>query len=187
MKKFYPGLCTWLFIIVSVLSNLTTSAQTTLTTAIPTGLVYFSDTEAGVIVFGVRNNNSVPVVVTDLSSYVETGHTGTYTLWYHTTAVTGAPSAISAANGWVEATPSGTVNATSTGVIPILSGLNITIPANTTYRFALQSPVHGPFYGTAGSTGDVFTAGNVSLFAQGNPASPTYAGPFPGPATFTQP
>jgi len=154
-------------------------AQTTLATPIPTGLVYYSDTDPGVIVFGVRNNNSTPIIVTNLSSYVEVGYgDGTYNLWYHPTIVTGAPTQVTAANGWVLAAPPGTITVTAAGVVPILSGLNVTIPANTTYRFALQCPIKGPFYGTAGSTGTVITTGGVDLYMQNSATSPTYAGAF---------
>ncbi|HEX6849296.1 MAG TPA: hypothetical protein VF144_20060, partial [Chitinophagaceae bacterium] len=162
------------------------NAQFTLSTAVPGGVVYVSDTEPGVVIFGVRNTNSSPIIITDLSSYVEPLGSGTYTLWYHPTAVTGAPSAITTANGWIQLAPSGTVTATSNAVIPILSGLNLTIPANTTYRLALEGPIHGPYYGTVNSTGDLFSGGGVLIYAQANVNSPTYAGIFPTlSSTFT--
>src|SRR5690606_8231552 len=138
------------------------NAQVTVSTDVPNGLVYVSDTDPGVIVFGVRNNNSTPIIITGLDAYLEPlAGTGTYTLWYHPTAVTGAPSAITTGNGWVQLAPSGTVTPTANAVIPILSGLNLTIPANTTYRLALEGPIHSPYYGTAGSTGDLFSGANI--------------------------
>ncbi|MES2772736.1 MAG: T9SS type A sorting domain-containing protein [Bacteroidota bacterium] len=159
-------------------------AQTTLVTPVPSGLVYYSDTQPGVIVFGVKNTNAAAITITNLACYIEAGFSGNYTLWYHPTNVTGAPAAITAANGWIE-TLTAAVNPAVTAVTPIFSGLNITIPSNTIYRFALQSPIHAPFYGTAGSTPDLYTYGGVHFYAQANVNSPTYAGPFPGPPANT--
>lgn len=159
-------------------------AQITLTTPVPSGLVYFSDTQPGVIVLGVKNTNASSITISSLSCYVESGFSGNYTLWYHPTAVTGAPLAITTANGWIE-TLTATINPISNAVIPIFSGLNITIPPNTTYRLALQAPIHVPFYGIAASTSDLFSVEGVQIFAQANTNSPTYAGAFPGPPTLT--
>lgn len=188
MRKFYlsfllrKGLLVVVLFLVSQLR-----AQVTVSTAVPSGVVYVSDTDPGVLVFGVRNTNSTPIIITGIGSYLEAvAGTGTYSLWYHPTTVTGAPAAITAANGWIKLTPSGTVTPTSNSVIPLITGLNLTIPANTTYRLALEGPVHAPYYGIAGSTGDVFSAGGLLIYAQANAASPTYGGTFPSsPASFT--
>jgi parallel beta-helix repeat protein len=186
MTKVYIRIVQLSFLLIASLASYESMAQTTLATPVPSGLVYYSDTEPGVIVFGVKNTNSYGIVVTDLSSYVEPGYgDGSYTLWYHTSAVTGAPSATTAANGWIQATPPATLYVTSTGVTPILSGLNITIPAGATYRFALQCPVKGPYYGTSGSTADIVSAGGVDLYLQNNPLSPTYSGAFGTAPTLT--
>lgn len=163
---------------LAVLQSGEINAQTVVATGVPSGLVYYSDTDPGVIVFGVRNSNPFSITITDVASYCETGHTGTYTLWYHPTAVTGAPAQVTAANGWIQLSPSGSVNATSNGVIPVVTGISLVIPANTTYRLALQSPVHGPFYGIAGSTLDAYSNGGVTIYEQGNTNSPVYSGAF---------
>lgn len=188
MRKFYSFLLSGKVLLLLpffLISQL--KAQVTVSTAVPSGVVYVSDTEPGVIVFGVRNTNSSPITITGIGAYLEAvAGTGTYSLWYHPTAVTGAPSAITAANGWVKLTPSGTVTPTNNSVIPLISGLSLTIPANTTYRLALEGPIHAPYYGTSGSTGDLFSGGGLLIYAQNNAASPTYAGTFPNsPQSFT--
>jgi hypothetical protein len=162
-------------------------AQVTVSTAVPSSVVYVSDTDPGVVIFGVRNTNTTPITITGIGSYVEAvAGPGTYTLWYHPTAVTGAPTAVTTANGWIQLAPTGTITPTTNSVIPIISGLSLTIPANTTYRLALSGPIHHPYYGTAGSTGDAFSQGGVIIYAQANATSPTYAGIFPTlSSTFT--
>src|SRR5690606_42096674 len=96
MRKFYSLFSgKFLFVFLSLFFFSQINAQVTVSTDVPNGLVYVSDTDPGVIVFGVRNNNSTPIIITGLDAYLEPlAGTGTYTLWYHPTAVTGAPSAI---------------------------------------------------------------------------------------------
>ena len=183
MRKLYASLFT-AFIGILLSSSINyANAQTTFESFIPTGVVYVSDTDPGAIVFGVKNENSSAIIITGIGSYAETGHAATYKLWYHPTQLTGAPGAITAANGWIELTPSGAVTATSNGVIPVLSGLNLVIPANTTYRLALESTATGPYYGTANSTPTEKTLGGLTVYFQNNPISPTYAGIFPAMTT----
>ena len=159
-------------------------AQTTITCTSPTPAWW--STSSSTIVFGVGNTNSYPIILTDLSNYAPAGHTATYTLWYHPTIVTGVPTAISAANGWIQVPVSYTVPTTgAAGVVPIFSGINLTIPGNIVYRLALVASQNGPWYGASGSTGNVFSAGGVEIYAQTNPISPTYVGYFPGPPNNT--
>lgn len=182
MNKFYLLLRSTFILTLSILLILPAKnyGQTTVVTPIPTGLVYFSDTDPGCVVFGVKNNNTSAITVTDVGCYVESGQSGTYTLWYNPTTVGGAPGIISAANGWIQ-TNSGNVTATSSTIYPIITGLSITIPAGGVYRFALSAPVHHPYYGVANSTANVSTLGGVDIYLQNNPTSPGYAGAFPGP------
>src|SRR5690606_3812896 len=71
------------------------------------------------------------------------------------------------------------------GIKPLFSGLNVVMPANTTYRFALVASSNGPYYGSSGSSGTLFSGGGVEIYAQGNPNSQTYVGYFPGPVNNT--
>jgi hypothetical protein len=173
MRKFYSSFLSGKFLIIFVLLFAGQSkAQVTVATPIPSGIVYVSDTDPGVIIFGVKNTNPNPITITGIGSYLEAvAGTGTYTLWYHPTAITGAPTAITTANGWIQLTPSGTVTPVANTVIPIINGLNLTIPPNTTYRLALEGPIHAPYYGTSGSTGNLFTGGGLEIYAQANALS----------------
>ncbi|TXK74794.1 hypothetical protein FT986_11210, partial [Mesonia sp. K4-1] len=90
------------------------------------------------ITFAVRNNNSSAVTITDLDNYMPANTTREHELWYHATDLTGPPSGISVGNGWVLATPAQTSTSASTdGLSNIFSNTSISIPGNTTYRFAL--------------------------------------------------
>jgi hypothetical protein len=187
MRKLYSLLLRKVLLVLCLFLISQLKAQVTVSTPVPTGVVYVSDTDPGVLIFGVRNTNGSAITITGISAYMETvAGAATYSLWYHPTAVTGAPTAITAANGWIKLTPSGTVTPTSNSVAPIISGLSLTVPANTTYRLALEGPIHHPYYGTSGSTGDVVSNGGLTIYMQGNAASPTYAGLFPTlSSTFT--
>ena len=171
-----------LMLLLAACLALPSISQTTLTTTATSA--NFWSAAGGVIVFGVRNTNPYPIIITDLSNYVPATHAATYTLWYHPTEVTGVPSSITAANGWMQEPVSASINHSGTaGVIPIFSGMTLQIPAGATYRLALVASANGPYYGVAASSGDLFTAGGVELYAQANANSPTYVGPFPSPTT----
>lgn len=174
-----------LCLLLTVLSFNLLRAQITVSSPLPGGYMYNSASVPGAIVFGVKNTNATPVVITDVGNYVPSGFSGTLTLWYHTTAVTGAPSAITTANGWVTAASSTVANSSGSGIRSIFSGLNITIPANTIYRFAISGPAYSPYYGGSGSTPNMYTGGGLEVYVQDNANSPGYAGAFPGPPANT--
>ncbi len=102
MRKFYSG---FLSAILFTLASFVSSAQITITTATPPDYLYNSATASGAIVFGVKNSNSFPITITEIGNYMPEDSTSTFTLSYHTTAVTGAPTAINTTNGWVSLPP----------------------------------------------------------------------------------
>ncbi|ANE50102.1 gliding motility-associated C-terminal domain-containing protein [Flavisolibacter tropicus] len=175
-----------LFLLITVLSVTFLKAQMTVTSPVPASgsITPPSATVPGVVVFGVRNTNATPIVITDVSNYVPDSISGSFSLWYNTSSTTGAPLAINTANGWVSvANVTKSAPATS-GITPLFTGLNIILPANTTYRFAISGPANGPSYGLAGSTPNVYKGGGLEIYTQDNPLSPGYAGAFSAaPAT----
>jgi len=91
------------------------------------------------VTFNVRNNNAFSVTLTDIASAHLNAGAATVTAFYKTTAINGAPGAISAANGWTQF-GTGTANIPAAVTItPSLSGLNLVIPAGATYGIAFQS------------------------------------------------
>jgi len=97
----------------------------------------------GLVIFNFRNNNAFPVTITGIESIASTSGPSTASLYYKTTAIAGAPGAISVANGWNLAnTGSYTAVANTTTNVPqvFLSGLNsLVIPAGATYGLAVES------------------------------------------------
>ncbi|RYZ56307.1 MAG: hypothetical protein EOP49_00690 [Sphingobacteriales bacterium] len=165
------------------LMSLSMSAQTTVTTSINGGLTYVAPPGPGVLVFGVRNNNTDPITITSIANYLPAVHSQTYSLWYNPTTVAGLPGAISTANGWIQlATPQLVSNTTgSAGIMPVFTGLSLVMPSNAIFRFAIQVDENGPYYGGSGSTPNLFSNGGVDILAQNHPLSASYAGGTGGP------
>src|SRR5690554_3021954 len=173
MKKLYLILPILLFFIYG------SFAQTTITTNYTAGTTTNLSGNPGVV-FAIDNSNSHTVTITDIGHYTQAGNTANWTLWYNPTAsLTGAPSSVTTANGWIEVTPSqSATNSGTAGIIPVLTGIEVDIPANTAYRFALVSS-NGLYYGNASSAPNSFTDEGVSIWVGDNANSPGYTGAFP--------
>src|SRR5687768_13316134 len=106
----------FLFLLITVLSVSLLNAQITVFSPVPSSLTYNSATAPGAIVFGVKNTNAAPVNITEVGNYVQANFSGTFTLWYHPTAVTGAPTAINTTNGWVQVATGAVASSTTAGI-----------------------------------------------------------------------
>jgi subtilisin-like proprotein convertase family protein len=91
-----------------------------------------------VITFNVKNNNTYPVMLTNISSICGSFGLHNVSVYYKTAAINGLPGAISAANGW-NGFGAATINATGAIVEPFISGLNLVIPAGATYGICVQA------------------------------------------------
>ncbi|MBL7765054.1 MAG: T9SS type A sorting domain-containing protein [Chitinophagaceae bacterium] len=116
------------------------------------------------ITFVIQNTSPFPAQLTSLSNYFASGGTRNFTLWYSSTSLSGSPGAMAAPN-WSPVASVANVNCTAgtqTVVFPILA---FTIPANTTYRFLLESPTITLSYTTAGAgvTPNIFSNSGVNL------------------------
>ena len=177
-----------LTLLVSLVSYKGNCQQHSVTTTAST--IQFWGASGGFIVWGFKNNNVTPIKIKTLSNHLPAlSASGTYTLWYHPTAISGAPSAVSTANGWIQIAVSQTITyPTVAGIMPIFTGLNFEMPANTIYRFALQSnSAQGPYYGNGGASADSFDypVPGVRIYLQNSTVSPGYAGPPTGAPTGT--
>src|SRR5690554_5589039 len=175
MKQFYNYLGIIAIFFISLFAN----AQTTITTNYTSGTAASLTGNPGVV-FAIDNSNSHPITITDVGHYAAAGNTATWTLWYNpTAALTGVPSSVTTANGWIEVTPSqSATNNGAIGVIPVLTGIQVDIPANTAYRFALVSS-SGLNYGGSAMAPNSFTDEGVSIWVGNNANSPGYTGTFP--------
>lgn len=177
------------FGIMSILMMLIISgmqAQTTITT---TGATY--DGANGVlgssaIVFAVQNTNASTRQLNQINLYWNTGVTtgaSNVALWVTTTSLGDIPTI--ATPTWTQIA-TGSVNVTSSGIIPTFTGLTYMLAANTQYRFAIQSS-NGVAYsgaGTTAATPNIFNADGINLqtgnFQIGG-ATVGYGGAFPTP------
>lgn len=156
------------------------NAQTTLTTT--SSSYMYGAAGGGVIVFGISNTNAYSITITDFASMHEGASTATYTLWYKATPLTGAPGAVTSANGWTQVAGPVTMpgTGTSNSITNLFSGLSFTIPANTIYRVALVgSGDRSPYYVPSGGGPNSFSLDGVEILTQDNATSPSYAGTNP--------
>ena len=164
----------------------TITAQTTISTEPGTNYTGANGvTGNGVITFVVQNNNSAPIILSGVDLFWATANTGSIPkLWYSTTSLSGAPTI--ATPVWTLAATGTAVTVPTAGYYPTFTGLSITIPANTQYRFGLESNI-GISYsgsGTITPTPNTFTAGGVTLKCGNSQISATnigYGGGFPSP------
>lgn len=149
----------------------------------------------GAVTFVLQNNNSQAVIVKKIDYYAATTHPdNVYKLWYSTTSLSGQ--ATIASPNWTLVATGNPVTATANGVMTVLDNLdnlNISIPANTQYRFALETTVGIVYSGASTATTpplplptpNTFTSGGVTLKVGGSSISGSavgYGGAFPTPA-----
>lgn len=186
MKKQLPFI-TCIFLFLSVVLSHKLQAQPTTISAIYTPAAS-SAGSAGAgsgITFSVQNTNGSAVILRGVDYHSYTG-THTWELWYSATSLTGNPGPITTAAGWTRIAGPTPVTNSVTGVIPIFSNMNFSIPANTTYRFVIGNTHTQISYGAASSTPNIFSAIGVNLLVGNNNAT-GYAGNYVTPNWAFQP
>src|SRR5690606_16621071 len=119
-----------------VLSASVFAQPTTVGTTTYTGNVSGGSSPSTGITVNVVSNNSYAIIVTAFG--YSCGSTNPTELWYSTTSTSGATGAIATPNWTLLSTVSSPTTTTTTVINDnFFSGLNLTIPANTTYRFAV--------------------------------------------------
>ena len=139
-------------------ANLAYGQSIVITATTSTSTTSITGTNPG-ICFTVTNSNAYPVVLTALDIYRSTSQNGTtYTLKYSPTSLSGPATTTT----W---TVIGTVVASAvsaTAIHPTFTGLNFSIPANTTYRLAVQNAT-SIVYGGGTATPNSFTNSGITL------------------------
>ena len=152
------------FVIATLLfcSSLGLHAQTTVTTGLPSsassgsGAQYF-------ITFALSNTNSYAITITDIAMYRASSSNGnTYTLYYSPTSLSGSAGFPSSA--WTSVTSAVLSSVSTTAIHPTFSNVNFNIPANTTYRFLVQTSGSNLNYGGSSTTNNSFTGGGLSIY-----------------------
>ena len=126
-------------------------AQTTLTTT------YTVNRTNGLVTFNFTNSNAFPVRITKISSDINlpAGGKADVSAYFNTSAISGNPGPISAANGWAQFLGSLGITATGDGNPQPFGTANLTVPAGSTYGIAVNAFVAG--------TGDISNAGAPAL------------------------
>jgi len=137
------------------------------------------------IVFNFQNTNSYDVMITEIASIPGITGVQTATAWYIPSPTTGTPSGISAANGWtmIGQNPNfnGVANTTTnTPHQTMITGMSLIVPANTTYRMALElsnslrySSIAAGVYTFSNGGCNIVTGTDIGY--AGAPSSPTNA------------
>ncbi|MBU3676551.1 MAG: DUF4910 domain-containing protein, partial [Chitinophagaceae bacterium] len=94
------------------------------------------------ITFVIENTNPYPAILTGVSNYFSSAITSGFTLHYSATSLSGSPGAMLAPT-WTLAASSASVACAGATQTSLFTGLNFTIPANTTYRFVLAPETIG--------------------------------------------
>jgi parallel beta-helix repeat protein len=154
-----------LFISLLLLTALTGRAQTT---TISTASTFSNNNGSGTTTFNFQNTNPYPIIITDVSGVTGTSGACVAEIWYKTTPISGAPGAISTANGWIQSqtgTFTGVANTTTTTLQPFLSNGSLLVPAYTTYGMAVFAT--GQRYSTITGT-PVVSAGGCNILSGTN-------------------
>jgi len=120
----------------------------------------------GAITFVVQNANTTSRVLTKVDYFAAADQPdNTYSLWFTATSLSGNPNII--APVWTLAATGVPVTAAADGIITVLDNINVVIPANTQYRFALTTTVGIRYSGTNANNPapapNNFSAGGLTL------------------------
>lgn len=180
---------TILILTLALISKLSFSQITITTQQGTTGYTGVAQvTSNGAVTFLIDNTNSYPILLKEIETFKGATYplnNSTFTLWYSSTSLSGAPSIVMPT--W-DTIKSVTINQLLNGYNYIFTDLNFTIPANTKYRFALQSStglaISGSGVGTCSPS--ILTNSGVGLIlgdALEDNLIVGYSGSMPNPTT----
>lgn len=134
LKKFY------LMLLVLIGSSQVSFSQFTITTEADINYTGNNGvTGNSAVTFSIRNNNADPLILTGVDAYWQTTNNNTnVVLWYSDVSLGGATGGIATPN-WQNIASAGPIAVPTNGYYETFTGLTFLIPANTTYRFAIQS------------------------------------------------
>src|SRR5690606_11009922 len=101
---------------------------------------FFENNGTGLTTFNFTNNNNFPVIITDVTAAVTTSYVNAEAYLYTSvTPVNGAPGIVSSASvlPWVEEANQTINTIGSSTPQPVLTGINVVIPANTSVGMAV--------------------------------------------------
>lgn len=136
--------------------------QVSIATGLPSSASSGSSTAPSVITFCINNSRSSAVTLKGIDHYMSTSNNNTiWKLYYSATSLSGTPNVTT----WTFIdSVAGPASISGTGIYGLFSGLNFSIPASTTYRFALQTAASIINYGGATTTPNSQTSAGISLY-----------------------
>jgi hypothetical protein len=121
--------------VIAMLITFNVVAQTTISTN------FTNNNGSSLITFNFQNTNANDVIITEIASVTSLSGANTATLWYNTTPINQTTLSLSTAPGWTQVAAQpivGVANTTTNVGQPMLTGLNLIIPAGATYGIALS-------------------------------------------------
>lgn len=149
------------FLLLAVFSFGSADAQqVTIATGLPSSASSGSSTGPSVVTFCIANNRPTPVTLVGLDNYMSTSNASTvWKLFYSSTSLSGTPNVTT----WTVIDSIAGPTVTGTGIFGLFPVLNFSIPANTTYRFAVQTTASIINYGGAATTPTSQSIANIEL------------------------
>lgn len=123
--------------------------------------------------FGIQNTNTSQIILMNVNYLNNSAYSGPYDLYYSSTSLTGGFTYSTASWTYIATSPS----VSGTGIIPIFTNLNFTIPAGAVYRFLLRTTnVGNTFSTTSLTTPTTSSAMGVNLLTHNNSLVNGYTG-----------
>lgn len=139
----------------------------------------------GTITFVVQNSNAQGRILNKIDCFARVDQPdNVFKLWYSATSLSGVPTV--AAPVWTLVATGTPVTVSTDGVTTVIDNINFAIPANTQYRFALETSNGIGYTGTTAGTPspNSFTSGGCTLKVGSNLVAGQavgYGGAFPNP------
>ncbi len=116
----------------------------------------------GVVTFVIQNTNAQFGIIKKIDHFARQDQpNNTYKLWYSATPLSG-PTTVGSSN-WVLVATGNPISVASDAVTTVLDNLSIIIPANTQYRFALQTTNGIGYTGSNTPSPNSFSSGGFTL------------------------
>lgn len=184
MKKAFTKLikhiATWLLLLFAHFAIAQQSVTTTNS--------FLNNNGTGTVVFNLQNTNPYPIILQEFHSIIGITGSSNVEIYFNNTPVSGTPATLTTANGWnlvANGTTTGNGNTTTTTTVPLLTGLSLIVPANTTIGVAVWANGQRYFTIPTSVTGQTIdSSGGVRILSGVNtgyatttapPAAPTIA------------
>ena len=99
---------------------------------------FVSNNSNATVTFNIKNNHTFPIILNQIDSRTAVAGVTLVAAYYKSSGISGAPGAISPANGWNQFGV-GAITGTGTGIQPFITNNTLAIPPGATYGICLQA------------------------------------------------